>query len=316
MIKKLIIKNFQSHKLTVLKFSPEVNVIVGNSDSGKTSILRALNWVIHNRPSGTAFQSTWGGKTRVTIYTENGFVSRIRSSTDNIYKMKRNRKMYRYTTPGQQVPKLIQKELNFDPVNIQRQFDAPFMLCLSPGERAKEFNKIVRLDIMDRVNVNLNRKLRNEKNTIETREEIVRALQRRRVDDLALEKIKLNTEKLKAKQFELKDLKTVMKNLTKLIEEYQKLKDELGKAESKVKNIGLAEKEVRDLEKMMDDIFLLQQQLEDLETMTSQLKNLEEEEKQKQNDIQIAIKRLDSITPEICPICGKPIKEGEIHNDY
>jgi len=70
MIKQLTIKNFQSHKKTKLEFSDGVNIIIGQSDSGKTAIIRALNWVVNNKPSGDSFRSHWGGDTNVEITME------------------------------------------------------------------------------------------------------------------------------------------------------------------------------------------------------------------------------------------------------
>ncbi len=40
MLDKLIMKNFQSHKETVFNFDKSVNVICGETDSGKSSIER------------------------------------------------------------------------------------------------------------------------------------------------------------------------------------------------------------------------------------------------------------------------------------
>ena len=48
MIKSLHIQNFQSHKKTTLKFHKGINVVIGQSDSGKSAIIRALNWTINN----------------------------------------------------------------------------------------------------------------------------------------------------------------------------------------------------------------------------------------------------------------------------
>ncbi|WP_035425703.1 AAA family ATPase, partial [Halalkalibacterium ligniniphilum] len=49
------LENFQSHLDTSIDFSTGLNVIVGQSDSGKTSILRAIRWVLYNQPRGTDF---------------------------------------------------------------------------------------------------------------------------------------------------------------------------------------------------------------------------------------------------------------------
>ncbi len=54
-IKELHIREFQSHEATALQFHPGLNVLVGPSDSGKSAIVRALRWCLHNEPRGEAF---------------------------------------------------------------------------------------------------------------------------------------------------------------------------------------------------------------------------------------------------------------------
>ena len=56
MIDKIKIQNYQSHENTELELSPGINVIIGETDRGKTSILRALNWMFSNRPLGEGFK--------------------------------------------------------------------------------------------------------------------------------------------------------------------------------------------------------------------------------------------------------------------
>ena len=82
MIQSVHIQNFQSHKNSTLEFSPGVNIIVGTSDSGKTAIIRALRWVVWNRPSGDSLRSTWGGKTSVEICLDKGSVERSKDRSD------------------------------------------------------------------------------------------------------------------------------------------------------------------------------------------------------------------------------------------
>ena len=45
MIEAVEIINFQPHENTVLEFAPGVNVIKGQSRSGKSSIIRSLEWL-------------------------------------------------------------------------------------------------------------------------------------------------------------------------------------------------------------------------------------------------------------------------------
>ena len=55
MLTSLTIKNFQSHKDSTLQFSPNVNVILGHNDSGKSAIFRAIDFVVFNSLSGDSF---------------------------------------------------------------------------------------------------------------------------------------------------------------------------------------------------------------------------------------------------------------------
>jgi exonuclease SbcC len=51
-ITEIEITNFHSHKSTKIDFSKNLNVIIGESRQGKTSILRAIRWVLENKPTG------------------------------------------------------------------------------------------------------------------------------------------------------------------------------------------------------------------------------------------------------------------------
>ena len=161
MFEVVAIKNFQSHKDTKLKFANGVNVLVGASDQGKSAILRAILWAVNNRPLGTDdIVSHWArdkkGKIEeemlVQITTENGFVIRRRSENANQYVLARiGEKDVFFNAINKDVPGDIQKFFRLSDVNIQQQHDSPFLLSQSSGDVAKYFNKIVRLDVIDRV---------------------------------------------------------------------------------------------------------------------------------------------------------------------
>jgi len=167
-IKSIRLENFQAHKETVLELHPGVNVIAGSSNSGKSSILRALNWAVYNRPSGDAFVSHWArddkgnqkGDTSVTLTLDNGTIERRKSkSTKNTYKVNETV----LEAIGLDVPEEVSKALNFTEVNTQRQHDAPFLLSDSPGEVARFFNKIVHFDAIDQYLSSLESKKRKAK---------------------------------------------------------------------------------------------------------------------------------------------------------
>lgn len=164
MIHSIEIENFQSHKHSTISLSSGVNALVGNSDCGKSAVLRALCWAILNSPSGDAHLSYWiktksGGiktgascEVTVTVGDHDGKadVSRVRSSSFNGYRL--------YTGGDQanlfealrtDVPVQVSKTLNLGTVNIQRQLDGPFLLSSTPGEVARYINSLVNLTKID-----------------------------------------------------------------------------------------------------------------------------------------------------------------------
>lgn len=161
-IKSIEIENFRSHKNTFVEFSPNVNIIIGENDSGKTNILRALNWTINNRPSGDDMRSFWEGNTVVKIDIDDIIIERVRTNSENIYKM--NNEVYKAF--GQGVPEQISNFINMNSDNIAFQLDGPFLLGLSAADVGKHYNKIVRLDIIDEVISNIKKTLKSEENEL------------------------------------------------------------------------------------------------------------------------------------------------------
>jgi len=239
MIKFISLKNFQSHKNSTLEFCPYVNSIVAPSDSGKTAILRALNWTINNNPSGDAFVSQWAldekgnqkEETVVTVNVDSDVISRTKKGKINTYTI--NNKILEAIGVG--VPQEIQEAFNFSEVNIQKQMDAPFLLSESPSEVARFFNKIINLDLIDDVLSRAENKRRKLNSSIELNEENKKKLEKQ-IDDYEwlgiaeniFEKIDLLQEKnddLRAKRESiLAELKTYEIFIIKK-EEYEKIID-------------------------------------------------------------------------------------------
>lgn len=150
MIKSIALTNFQSHEDTTLALAPGVNAIVGPSDSGKTAIIRAINWVINNRPGGEGFRSRWGGDTEVNITVDETMVSRIRGK-ENLYVLAHHGAVDHtgFKAFGQGIPPEVTNALHMSPVNLQTQMDPPFMLSNSPGEVARYLNRVADLEVID-----------------------------------------------------------------------------------------------------------------------------------------------------------------------
>lgn len=146
MIAKVEIENYQSHKKTAMEFVPGTNVIIGESDAGKSAIFRAINWICNNRPMGDAFRSEWGGNTRVIIHTVEGdTIERVRTASKNEYRV--NGRVL--TAFGHDVPEEVMEILRTDSANIQDPADPPFLLAISPGEAARMLNRAASLTDID-----------------------------------------------------------------------------------------------------------------------------------------------------------------------
>jgi len=146
-LEKLKIQNFQSHKNTELNLHSGINAITGSSDVGKSSITRAIYWVLTNRPTGTAFQSYWADKdgTEVELQFDGISVKRIRSKTKNSYQLGKTK----FDVVKTDVPEEVSRFLNLSDVNIQNQHDKYFLLQDSAGEVAKKLNSVANLEIID-----------------------------------------------------------------------------------------------------------------------------------------------------------------------
>lgn len=212
MIKTLTVKNFQSHKESNLIFCDGVNIIIGKSDSGKTAILRALRWVIWNRPSGDAFRSNWGGDTEVTIETtEKNLITRAKNR-ENLYQLN-DCPFKAFSTD---VPKEIQDALNINETNFQTQFDQPFLLTSTAGEVAIHFNKIAHIDKINSSIKKIQSTIRGIEQSIKTEE----VNQEQYEDQL---KQFDNLEKFEIDIDVLEDLENVRKNQIQFATKCQKL---------------------------------------------------------------------------------------------
>jgi exonuclease SbcC len=165
MIKTLDIVNFQAHKESHFDFVPGINAITGASDQGKTAVIRALKWLITNRPTGEDFKNWDAGKkdsVAVEITTDDNLtISLERSKGSNTYRISDEVETIEYSTLKKQIPEEVIQALDIPEDSIQMQHDPFFFLRESPGELARKINNLVGLSIIDTFFENINRKLRS-----------------------------------------------------------------------------------------------------------------------------------------------------------
>jgi len=343
MINKLIVKNFQSHKHSELEFSPSVNCIIGNSDAGKSSLLRAIRWVLFNRPSGESFRSWWGGTTKATIFTNDQKITRIRGKQNGYFL---NGKLLEAVRSD--VPDEVSKALNMSEINIQRQHDKVFLFSDSPGEVARHFNEIAHIDDIDYATKNIQSWIRKTNQEIEvTNNQITNYtkdlkkysnLESLEYQVSELEKLDQRKQEIETKVKVITNLITRSSVLDSLIEKVQnKLKHKDGvntclglykaletiteqknsliKTVKQLKSITVNQKELQKLTKLEDtvdqalvwykDLKLLKNKKDRLEEHVSAIKMTEELITKSKNKIIMLQKEFDKGFPNYCYLCGK-----------
>lgn len=197
MIKNLKLKFFQSWKEVKLIFDKGLNIIIGSSNSGKSALLRAIYWVIENRPSGNSFahysqlkNGNIEGEVSVEIETEKGIVKRSKNKNFNGYFLNDKK----FEAIGLDIPEDVNRFFNFSEINIQKQLDSPFLLSESGGEIAKFFNKILKLDSIDLALKKIDELKRDNSKELNNKEQEIKEinLQLKKLDWLDEYKIKID----------------------------------------------------------------------------------------------------------------------------
>jgi len=174
MLEYITLTNFQAWKALRVDFGPHVTTIVSSlNDVGKTSVLRALDWLTTNRGRVKSYLRLGSSFVRVEIGIDGHKVVR-KVGKENVYLLD-GRKFKAFKA---RVPEPIQKVLNIGEANFQGQLDSPYWFLESPGQVSRNLNKIVNLDIIDLALSNADsevREAKKEHDQIKTRLDKARA---------------------------------------------------------------------------------------------------------------------------------------------
>ena len=159
MFETIRVQNLQSHEDTFLKLHPNVNVLLGDSQSGKTAFgIRALLLLSKNRPRGARFYSNFApkkGTTIVKVVTGEGNTLEVIKTVERKGKKKtlKNTEYLLdgkpYSAVGSGVPDVIRSALNLSDINVQEYFDTPFLATSSSIEVARVINRITGIADLD-----------------------------------------------------------------------------------------------------------------------------------------------------------------------
>ena len=228
MIESLEVKNFKSHRKSVMAFSSGINAIIGSPNHGKTNVIRALLWWFNNRPlSGDVlFNQLESGAVEVTGKLSN--VSDLITLKKQIITSKdgksREVKDARYSIGEREfkgmnksVPDVIKEAFNITELNIQEQFDQPYLVNSTGGEIAKTINRITRQELADQLETNITKKVnsinaevKGLKSDIELKEKELKKFE-------GLDSIGAILDEVENCNIELSDLKFEKENIERII---------------------------------------------------------------------------------------------------
>lgn len=259
MIKSLEIKNFESHKHTVLKdFSAGFNLICGRSNQGKTSILRALKAVCFNEFNPKSIRV--GAKyCEITLVTDKGKVYVKKGPKDNHWETtKEGEKAQVWDKVGKNLPEAVEEITGMRLVslggiefnaNFMDQLSAHFMLAsiddkkASPSDRVRIVDAISGLSGVEELIRDISATNKSNAKAVGDGENAIKELQSKKYEPLFLEKEKevlgeaskiidgLKKERQSVKDCEraLNDKETARRGLSEAKEKLKSLPD-VGKA--------------------------------------------------------------------------------------
>jgi hypothetical protein len=144
MFTELHLKDFQGHADSLIQFDKGVNAFIGETDQGKSSVIRGIRLVVENKPAGNSFIRNGTPETVVSLTTDDAEVVRQKSKTSHKYILNG----VELKAFGQAVPDEVTSVMRIDPdINIQKQSSPYFLLHSSEAERGKLLDKFCNIAV-------------------------------------------------------------------------------------------------------------------------------------------------------------------------
>jgi DNA repair protein SbcC/Rad50 len=152
MLLSVNLKNFQPYLDETLHLCEGVNVITGQSNSGKSAIVRGISWALQNVPRGDSFHChhAKNGVTSATLQFDDGVIERRKSSSKNEYIINGDENDPK-TALRTGVPDEVFEVTKMNDLNVQKQHESYFLFQQTSGQVATKINSIIGLEVMDYV---------------------------------------------------------------------------------------------------------------------------------------------------------------------
>lgn len=259
--------NIQKHKHITLSLSG-INVLVGETESGKTSILRGILWNIINNTSGEKLLNNDGAKAcSVTITCGDDVVSRNWSKSENTYTLNGKK----FSAIRTSVPDEVSKLYAVDSVNIQRRRDVPFMVYYKDTECAKQFGDMLDVSEIDRTIGASNAHVRELKTECDALSAAVSSGEKELEEISFIDEAAESFSVIKELVIDIDSSKQKQKRLGDLFEKLTQVDE----CTNKYAGLESALKQLTSIAKLEEDITCIQEQMETYITLHTSLMSTE-----------------------------------------
>jgi len=172
-ITEVEIENFQSHSHSVIQFQQGLNALIGESNHGKTAILRAIRWAEYNDPRGDSIIRTGSARAKVRVTYSSGWSivrERDRSSAGTYKVIDPNGVVQDFKGFGNEVPievtNVHQKPKVYlakdfeQNLSMAEQLDPPFLIGAMGSQRAAAIGRLIGVQVVDDAIQEVNRSLK------------------------------------------------------------------------------------------------------------------------------------------------------------
>jgi len=320
-VNSIQIINFQKHANLSLNFNDDINVITGLTDTGKSGIFRALQWVFNfSDISELDYRKEDTKQTSVKVYLSNNFqVERIRSNSINRYILsKEGIEDITFDNFGKDTPEEIAVAFEIGTIDIEHehlnlnfssQDQLNFLLDSEYSDtiKAKLFNKLTGNEILDSLFKQLNIDSRRFSKEISDTEELLNKQEEQ------LSECSLNYRALKKKSNNVKEKYNNIADDLEIYEHLKNLNEQLNtnntsklSLQEKIKTINtVSDKKLIELKNkadelnkilnLMNKLELINTGLEQIKTSKNNIKDFDFNNLIDQNNTIVLCKKLDSV---------------------
>jgi exonuclease SbcC len=237
-IKQIQIQGFESHLNSIINLSPNLTVVTGSTDSGKTAIIRALRWFAFNDPQGENFLFTLKDLNgNIKKQAEQVSVSITFNDNVTITKTRRNKKTtykhsnYNSVYEKSELPEELKEKLQLAKhcyndyetcLNFAYQLDAPFLLSESGSTGAKILGKLAGAEKIDKAISKTTKLIFKEREDKKHNEKLIEQFENNLQDYKGIDELKQKLDICNSLILDLEKNINALNVLANLLKQYKK----------------------------------------------------------------------------------------------